>query len=194
MAGELKKQSKQNADEKKHLSEKIKALESELQKKQKEFTDLKETLQRVQADYENAMKRKEKEIAIAQNKALASVLSAFLPVLDSVEEALKHSKDKGLLELKSQLVKTFNQFGVFEIKSSEKFNPHEMECVMRASDPGKEDGMVLEEFQKGYMFNDSILRPAKVKVNFVEKKETKKAKNAFNAHKIEKKEEKRQEK
>jgi len=154
----------------KALKGKIRVLEGEMEKREKEFGELKEILQRVQADYENAMKRKEKETEIEKKRAEAEILKAFLPVLDSVEQALKHSQDSGLKELHSQLLNAFRQCGVSEINCGEKFNPDEMDCVLRASDSEKPEGAVLEEFQKGYRFGGGILRPAKVKANFPEEK------------------------
>jgi len=82
---------------------KASALESRLKAMKQEFLELKETLQRVQADFENAMKRKEKEISIREQRARAGILKSFLPVLDSVEEALKHSSEPGLKQLREQL-------------------------------------------------------------------------------------------
>jgi len=142
----------------------------------REIAELKDTLQHVQADYENAMKRKDKELALAKNKARASVLVGFLQVLDSIEEALKHSsQDKGLIGLREQMLSALKQSGVSEIECSLHFNPHKMDCVVRCCEPGKKDSEVLEVFQKGYTFNGDILRPAKVSVNFAgEKREEKK--------------------
>lgn len=165
MAGESTKKKKS------HSKGKTTELKAELEKKEKEARELKDLLQRVQADFENAMKRKEKEIAIREEKARARVLRDFLVVLDSVDEALKHSQaDSGLDELRKQFWQVFQQHSVSEITVGKEFNPHTMECVMRESIPGKEHETVLEEFQKGYLFKGSVLRPAKVKVNFLKEK------------------------
>jgi len=136
----------------------------------RKYAELKELLQRVQADFENAMKRKEKEIQLREQNARAEVLASFLPILDSIEEALKNSpEDRGMQLLKEQMLHAFRQNGVSEVKVHEAFDPNVMECVMRVDDPRKKNNAVLEVFQKGYKFHNSVLRPAKVKINIHEK-------------------------
>jgi len=132
-----------------------------------ELAELKVSLQRLQAEFENAMKRKEKEIKQHEVKEKVAVLRSFLPVLDSLNESLKHSKDDGLKKVREQFLQALNLNGVKEIEAKE-FNPHEMECLMKASEKRKKENSVLEIFQKGYLFNDAVLRPAKVKVNVLE--------------------------
>lgn len=149
---------------------KVRELEAKLGDMEKEFLELKTTLQRVQADFENAMKRKDKELFLMEQRGKASILKSFLPVLDSLENALKNSKETGLKQLKDQFIRVFKANGVSVVDTSGKFDHATMECLMRSCDPGKENNAVLEVFQKGYMFNDSILRPAKVKINACEEK------------------------
>jgi len=130
-------------------------------------SELEASLQRLQADFENAMKRKEKEIEQHKVKEKVTVLRSFLPVLDSLAESLKHSKDGGLKKVHEQFVQSLKANGVKEVECLE-FDPHEMECLMKSSEKGKKENSVLEVFQKGYLFNDAVLRPAKVKVNVIE--------------------------
>ncbi len=163
-----------HSSEKQDSKHKNHALEAKLKAMEQEFLELRETLQRVQADFENAMKRKEKEIALREQGAKASVLKAFLPVLDSVEEALKHSKEPGLKQLKEQLLQAFKANGVSVIDAKGKFNHKTMECMMCSCNPKKENDIVLEVFQKGYLFNGSVLRPARVMINACEEKNEKK--------------------
>ncbi len=155
------------------MPEKKKKLEKK--EKKSESEELKSSLQRLQADFENAMKRKEKEIEQHKVKEKVTVLRSFLPVLDSLDESLKHSKDDGLKKVHEQFLQTLNSNGVKEIECFD-FNPHEMECLLRSSEKGKKENSVLEVFQKGYLFNDAVLRPAKVKVNVLEENSTEKEK------------------
>jgi len=60
------------------------------------------------------------------------------------------------------------------IEAKGKFNHATMECMMRSCDPKKENDVVLEVFQKGYLFNGLVLRPAKVRINACEEKNKKK--------------------
>ncbi|MEM0360421.1 MAG: nucleotide exchange factor GrpE [Candidatus Diapherotrites archaeon] len=155
------------------LKKQIVDLQGEIEKRGREFEELKGLLQRVQADFENAMKRRDKETAMKEQRAKAEVLSCFLPVLDSVREALnKCPEDKGLKALFEQLWSAFQKNGVSEIQCKE-FDPNCMECVLRESVKEKKENEILEECQKGYMFNGLVLRPAKVKLNVVEAQEKK---------------------
>ena len=165
---------KQSSSEKQGSNPKTRTLEAKLKAMEREFLDLRDTLQRVQADFENAMKRKGKEVALREQSAKASILKAFLPVLDSVEEALKHSKEPGLKRVWEQLWQVFKGNNVSVIDVRGKFNHVTMECMMRSCDPKKENDVVLEVFQKGYLFNGLVLRPAKVMINACEEKNEKK--------------------
>ncbi|MCX6801739.1 MAG: nucleotide exchange factor GrpE [Candidatus Diapherotrites archaeon] len=152
------------------LKRQVSELECEVEKRGKEFDELKVLLQTVQADFENAMKRRDKETAVKEDRAKATVLASFLPVLDSMQEALKKlPSDKGLKLLHEQFWNAFQKNGVSEIKCVN-FDPNCMECVLKENMPGKKDHEVLEECQKGYMFNGLVLRPAKVKINVLEEK------------------------
>ncbi|MFH1234436.1 MAG: nucleotide exchange factor GrpE [Candidatus Diapherotrites archaeon] len=162
------------AEEGKNLLEPLKKqiadLQGEVERKGKEFEEFKGLLQRVQADFENAMKRRDKETEMKEGRAKAVVLASFLPVLDSAREAVKKCpEDTGLKLLYEQFWNAFQKNGVSEIKCAH-FDPNCMECILRENLPDKKDHEVLEECQKGYMFNGLVLRHAKVKVNVLEEK------------------------
>lgn len=149
---------------------------------QNEKMDLIDTLKRTQAEFENYQKRtaKEKEQSIHYGKALA--FKEVLEFIDSFDAAIAHVKDdhrKGLENLRAQLMKILERNGIKSIPSlGKKFNPETQECLMQGNDPMQGDEIVLEEFQRGYTFNDHVLRTAKVKVNAVNEKET----NAHASH------------
>ncbi len=129
----------------------------------KEMAELKETLQRTQAEFENSRKRLEKEKQDFVKVAEAGLVKELLPVLDSIGSA---KDDEGIPMIKKQLLAVLEKHGLGEIKSfGQKFDPMLHECVMQGKEPEKEDEIVLEEFQKGYLFNGMVLRHAKVKVN-----------------------------
>ncbi len=139
------------------------------EKLQTENKELLDTLKRVQADFENFQKRsaKEKESAVQLGKALA--FRELLEFLDSFDSAVSHVKDehrKGMENLRTQLLKILERNGIHSIFSvGKKFNPELHECLMQGNDPMQGDDIILEEFQKGYTINGSVLRTAKVKVN-----------------------------
>ncbi len=140
---------------------------------ERQVKELTETLQRLQAEFENASKRMEKEKKEFMSYANASFVRELLPFVDSLEQGVAQAgKDagaqgaQGLSLLRKQFLDVLAAHGFQEIKAAgQKFDPHLHEVMMNAEDPGKPEGVVLEEFQRGYRLKDLVLRPAKVKVN-----------------------------
>ncbi len=128
---------------------------------------------RLQADFDNFRRRTRESEAKAADTHTAATLKAFLPVLDNFELAMKHMKKdeggaaylQGFELLRKQLVKILEDFGVKEIEAEGAvFDPHFHEAVMMAPAEGKEDETIALVFQKGYLYKDTVLRPAKVQV------------------------------
>lgn len=137
--------------------------------------DYLEQLKRVQADFENYRKRIEKERAGHRDRANAELAGKLLECLDNLERALesaeKHQDVDRIIEgvkltythLRSVLAKE----GLEEIHAKgEHFDPHKHDAMLTV--PGKTDGFVAEELQKGYMFKDKVLRHSKVSVTKME--------------------------
>lgn len=152
----------------------MKELRQQLEKLQKEKDELFGKLQRVSADYANFQKRAPKQIAgtIAYEKE--RIIKTLLPAMDNFEHALQnaHSVESADVLVKAieiiyeQMLEILKSHNVEQIKAlGEKFDPAVHEAMMRQSDPGKEEDLVLEEFQKGYKLNDRVIRPSKVIVN-----------------------------
>ena len=128
---------------------------------------------RLQADFDNFRRRTRENDAKAADIYKAETLKSFLPVLDNFELALAHMKKdesgeeyiQGFELLLKQLVKIMTDYGISEIEAAgQKFDPHFHEAVMMVESNDKEDETVLAVFQKGYMYKDTVLRPAKVQV------------------------------
>lgn len=138
------------------------------------LADLTETLQRLQADFENYKKRAEKERGELAKILACQFIAKLLPVLDTFEIALKHSQDKekfveGIKLVYAQFHSLLEAEGLKPIPAVGcRFDPciHE---VMLQEHQDKEDGLILEEFQKGYLVGDRVVRTSKVKVNVREK-------------------------
>ena len=147
--------------------------DTELKNLKKESNEHKESLQRIQAEFENFQKRNERERIEFIKFASARTIEEFLPLVDSISEGINQAKKsnnpemiEGFEKIKSQLLKIFEKQGVKPINSvGEKFDHNFHECMMTANEKDKKDDYILEEFQKGYVLKDKILRPAKVKVN-----------------------------
>lgn len=155
---------KPKADEKDAAQGKIAVLEAEKK-------ELVETLQRLQAEFENYKKRVEKEKQQCVLFGKAGIVSGLLAVLDSFDSAMEKMRkekkpDAGMELLHRQLLQPMQKLGLREISALGKQFSHEtMDCMMRGNDKKCEEGIVLEEFQKGYMLDGIVLRHAKVKVN-----------------------------
>ena len=143
------------------------------------IVELTDDLQRLQAEFENYKKRTDKEKQEFSNYAKAELIAKLLPLLDTFEIALKNTKDhekfaKGMEMVFAQLFSALEAEGLRPIQAhGKKFDPYYHE-VMLKQESDREEGVVLEELQRGYMFKDKVLRYSKVKVTEkkVEKNQT----------------------
>ena len=128
---------------------------------------------RLYAEFENYKKRTARDVAERIRYANEQLLAAVLPVVDNLERALAHARQSqslnGLVEGVALTLKEFKgvleRFGVKEIESlGQAFNPVWHEAMMQVESETHEPNTVVEEFQKGYLLNDRVLRPAKVVV------------------------------
>ena len=146
------------------------AFQKQLEEKQKTIDELTDTLKRLQAEFENYKKRVDKEKIEFVKFAHADVVAQMLSVLDSFEIALKNTNDKekfveGIKIIFAQFHSVLEAEGLKPIKTdNEKFDPYKHEVLMKEESNRSED-TILEEFQKGYMLNDKVLRHSKVKVS-----------------------------
>ncbi|MDO8556424.1 MAG: nucleotide exchange factor GrpE [Nanoarchaeota archaeon] len=124
-----------------------------------------EKLQRLQAEFDNYRKRLEKEKQELVISANASLMYQLLSVLDHFELSLKHNNDEGIMLIYQELQKILEKKGLKAIEAKGVFNPKVHEAVMKVE--GEQDGMILEELQRGYWLNDKLLRASKVKVSRV---------------------------
>jgi molecular chaperone GrpE len=142
----------------KKLKEKVKNAEA----KAKEYLD---SWQRAQADFANLRKRDESQKNEFLKYASGDVLSDLLPVLDSLNLAISHGH-KEIEPVINQLLQILKNRGLKEIDPiGETFDPKFHEALGSIETENKEDDhKVLEVFQKGYLLEDRILRPAKVRI------------------------------
>ncbi len=131
-----------------------------------------EQLQRLQAEFANYRKRIEKEKLELSTFYKSELVGALLPIIDDFERMLNHTDDSnnelltGVRLIFQKLLDILQSQGLKPIVAvGQKFDPtiHEALFVER-TDNGDEE-TVVEEWQKGYFFNDRLLRPAQVKVS-----------------------------
>jgi len=127
--------------------------------------DLTSMLQRLQAEFENYQKRNTKQNDEFRTLANAKLIEEILPVLDSLEQGMKH--DKALVIVHEQLYSILKKNGVAKIKAEigMKFNHDRMECLMQENDSKLKEDEVVNVLMEGYELNGKILRLAKVSVN-----------------------------
>jgi len=153
--------------------------ESETEQLQCKIIELTQMLQRIQADSENYRKQNEKRIQEITQFASQNMILQILPILDNFELALKNSdanqKDfnKGVQLIYSQLFSVLETQGVKPIQTeNQEFNPYYHEALMKISSV-KPENTIIEELQKGFVMNDKVLRPARVKISDGQETKTK---------------------
>ncbi len=143
---------------------------AEVGKLRREIADLRDRSMRTLADFDNFRKRTDRERQDAKRYALMEPVRDFLTVVDNLERALsaQGSSDdlkRGVEMTLRQFQDQLRRYGVKEIAAKgEAFDPAMHEAVMRQEDPTVNRPTVVEEFQRGYMMHDRLLRPAMVKV------------------------------
>ncbi len=134
---------------------------------------LREALLRKAADVENIKRRSEREKTDFFKFALAETFRDLLGILDNLQRALAHGPEAtngedfrvGIEMTARQFTDTLRKYGLSEIPAQGlPFDPTVHEAVMRQETDSASPGTVLEVFQRGYILNDRLLRPALVKV------------------------------
>ncbi|PWV98394.1 molecular chaperone GrpE [Paenibacillus cellulosilyticus] len=129
---------------------------------------------RAQADFDNFRRRTAKEREELAQYATMKLITQLLPVVDNFERAVTAAKQnndfealsKGVDMVSRQFNQVLEQEGLKPMESvGEPFNPEYHQAVMQEQSADHEEGIVLEELQKGYMLKDKVLRPAMVKVS-----------------------------
>lgn len=143
---------------------------AELEKLRGERDELLDRLARLQADFENARKRAVRDAQEYKEYAVTDAVRGLLPILDSLDRALK--APSGQADFRAGIELIYRQFqdslaklGVQAIPAKgEYFDPTYHEAVQMVEQPGTPDNTVIEELSRGYKFKDRLLRPAMVVV------------------------------
>lgn len=140
-------------------------------KKDAQIEELTDKVRRQMAEFENFRKRSEKEKTQMYEVGAKGILEKILPVVDNFERGLKgmeESEDpfaQGMQMIYKQLMTSLEEAGVKAIEAvGQEFNPDFHNAVMHVEDDEFGENEIVEEFQKGYMYHDSVLRHSMVKV------------------------------
>ena len=144
--------------------------EKKLEETQAELASTKDAFQRTLAEYDNYRKRTAKEKTENFTLGKIQAVTALLPVLDTLEFALKapcqdESYKKGIEMVMTQAMNAFGKMGVEPIDAvGKEFDPNFHAAVMQEASEEFESGFVTKELQKGYKMGDKIIRPSTVVV------------------------------
>ncbi len=164
---------KKSALTKKELLEILESQAVKLEELTEEKNDLKDKYLRNLAEMDNFRKRVKKEKEDYQKYILADFLSNLLEVYDNFERAIQTAEaaegDTSILSGIEMIFKQLNTLlqknNVKEIESLNKpFNPNYHQALSKVEQDGVEEPTVVEVYQKGFMYQDKLLRPALAKV------------------------------
>lgn len=149
-------------------------VQEELEALRKQVEELQERCLRAQADFDNFRRRTRQEKEEFAKYASSKLVEQLLPVLDNFERALASSKEsrdfdsllKGIEMTFRQLDQALEQEGLKRMEATgQPFNPEFHQAIQQVESEEHEEGIVVEEVMKGYLFKDKVIRPAMVKVS-----------------------------
>jgi molecular chaperone GrpE len=129
---------------------------------------------RLQADFDNFRRRTRLDQEASQKYRAQKLITDLLPAIDNFERAMKIEADneqtktllQGMDMVYRSLLDALKSEGVEPIEVvGKEFDPHQHQAVMQGEDDNYGPNVVTDEFQKGYMLKDRVIRPAMVKVN-----------------------------
>ncbi len=160
-------EAKEEKDSKKGLKKK----EKKKDKRDEQIEQLNDKVMRQMAEFENFRRRTEIEKSQMFATGAKSIVEKILPVVDNFERGLATVEEgadpfaDGMLMIYKQLLTTLDEVGVKPIEAvGQEFNPDFHNAVMHVEDEEVGENIVVEEFQKGYMYNDTVVRHSMVKV------------------------------
>ena len=165
-------------DDSKEPQEQMQDLDERLAEEQKKAQDYLRRLKYLQAEFENYRKRTEKQVNELTVRSNEKLVAALLCVVDDLERALDSGKEtnegsallKGIEMIHKNLTRMLEKEGLERIDAVGKvFDPKLHEIVVRIPRNDCEEGLVLEEVRKGFVFKGRILRPCMVNVSCLDK-------------------------
>ena len=161
------------------VSEEIESAEEIIQEKpslEDELKNLQDRHLRLRAEFDNYKKRKDKEFTRLLQYEGENVIISFLGIADDLQRMIdsvdgeKSQNAKSLMEgINLILEKLHRRLGALKVEPFDsegiKFDPELHDAMMTQSSDDHEDGVVIQEFEKGYKYKDRVIRHAKVIVN-----------------------------
>ena len=160
-------------DEDKKSGKKLFGKKNKKDKKDEKIEELTDRLTRQMAEFDNFRKRTEKEKSQMYEIGAKDIIEKLLPVVDNFERGLDAVKEEdkedpfiqGMEMVYKQLMTVLGELGVKPIEAvGKEFDPNLHNAVMHVEDENFGENIIAEEFQKGYMYRDSVVRHSMVKV------------------------------
>lgn len=142
-------------------------------KRDQQIEELTDRVQRQMAEFDNFRKRSEKEKSAMYEIGAKSVIEKILPTIDNFERGFAGLTDEqkedpfvqGMEKVYRQMLTELESIGVKAIEAvGQEFDPNFHNAVMHVEDEEAGENTVVEEFQKGYLYRDSVVRHSMVKV------------------------------
>ena len=142
-------------------------------KKHEKIEELTDRLTRQMAEFDNFRKRTEKEKSQMYEIGAKDIIEKILPVVDNFERGIAAVPEEeksnpfaeGMEKIYKQLMTTLEEIGVKPIEAvGQEFDPDFHNAVMHVEDEEVGENIITEEFQKGYLYRDSVVRHSMVKV------------------------------
>lgn len=142
-------------------------------KRDEQIEELTDKVKRQMAEFDNFRKRTEKEKTQMYEIGAKSVIEKILPVIDNFErgfaslseEEMENPFVDGMDKVYKQMMTALGEIGVAPIEAvGNEFNPDFHNAVMHVEDEEAGENTIVEEFQKGYMYKESVVRHSMVKV------------------------------
>lgn len=142
-------------------------------KKDEQIEELTDKLKRQMAEFDNFRKRTEKEKTQMYEIGAKSIIEKILPVIDNFERGFASVTEEekanpfvdGMDKVYKQMMTVLSEIGVTQIEAvGEEFNPDFHNAVMHVEDEEAGENIIVEEFQKGYLYKETVVRHSMVKV------------------------------
>ena len=144
--------------------QKIMDLQNALEQLKADNDEKDDRIKRLMAEFENFKKRSNKEREGLYSSVMGEVVLQILPVIDNLEKAVESKTEdqdykNGIILVLEQLKETLKKNGVTEIEAVGKpFDPSLHEAISMVEDPNLGEKIVQQEYRKGYMIGDKVLR------------------------------------
>ena len=157
-----------NQEENNNKADEIIELKKQIEAQKVQIEETEDRLKRVAAEFDNYKKRSSKEKDGLYNSLVGDIVSNFLPIIDNLEKAVEvETKDEEYRKGSELVLKQFKDVltarGVTEIEAVGKtFDPEVHEAVSSVQDETKGEKEIVQEYRKGYMIGNRVIRHSMV--------------------------------